>query len=68
MKPLRKGDAMQCLRCRGLMVQDHFYDMLDDSGHLSFVGWRCICCGNVLDPLILKNQRGRRALVLELLH
>ncbi len=50
------------------MVQDHFYDMLDDSGHLSFVGWRCVCCGNVLDPLILKNQRGRRALVLQLLH
>jgi len=57
---------MQCLRCRGLMVQDHFYDMLDDSGHLSFVGWRCICCGNVLDPLILKNQSGRGALVLQL--
>ncbi len=51
---------MRCLRCRGLMVQDQFYDMFDDSGFLSFYGWRCICCGNVLDPLILRNKRGRR--------
>jgi len=51
---------MRCLRCRGLMVKDQFYDMFDDSGFLSFYGWRCICCGNVLDPLILRNKQGRR--------
>ena len=39
------------------MVQDHFYDLLDDTGRLSFRGWRCVSCGNVLDPLILKNRR-----------
>jgi hypothetical protein len=43
------------------MVQDHFYDLLDGSGHLSFKGWRCVCCGNVLDPLILKNRRTQHA-------
>jgi hypothetical protein len=43
------------------MVQDHFFDMLDDSGHHSFVGWRCVCCGDVLDSLILKNRQGRRS-------
>lgn len=48
---------MQCVRCRSLMVQDHFYDLLDDTGRLSFRGWRCVGCGNVLDPLILKNRR-----------
>lgn len=48
---------MNCTRCRGLMVKDQFYDMLDDSGNLSFRGWRCVCCGNVLDPLILRNKR-----------
>ena len=52
---------MRCVRCRGLMVKDQFYDMLDDSGRLSFYGWRCVCCGNVLDPLIWKNKRGRHA-------
>ena len=52
---------MRCVRCRGLMVKDQFYDMLDDSGHLSFYGWRCVCCGNVLDPLIQQNKRVRHA-------
>ena len=52
---------MRCGRCRGLMVKDQFYDMLDDSGHLSFYAWRCVCCGNVLDPLIGKHKRERYA-------
>ena len=52
---------MRCRRCRGLMVREQFYDMLDDSGFLSFYGWRCVCCGNVLDPLILMNKQGWRA-------
>jgi hypothetical protein len=48
---------MNCPRCRGLLVLDTFYDLRDDTGHLSFNGWRCVCCGNVLDPLIVRNQR-----------
>ena len=51
---------MRCVRCCGLMVKDQFYDMRDGGG-LSFYGWRCVCCGNVLDPLIVRNQRGRRS-------
>jgi hypothetical protein len=50
-------EAMNCPRCRGLLVLDTFYDLLDDTGHLSFNAWRCVCCGNVLDPLILRNQQ-----------
>lgn len=49
-----------CGRCRGLLVRDHFFDLLDDSGHLSFKGLRCVSCGNILDPLILKNRREGR--------
>jgi hypothetical protein len=52
---------MKCIRCQGLMGPDHFYDLLDGSGPLSFRGLRCVCCGNVLDPLILKNRRGRHS-------
>lgn len=47
---------MQCTRCSGLMVPDHFLDLADDSGHTSFQAWRCILCGNVVDPLILNNR------------
>jgi hypothetical protein len=48
---------MQCPRCQGLMVPDHFSDLLYDGGYLSFDGWRCLCCGNVLDPVILGNRQ-----------
>jgi len=51
---------MQCIRCRGLMVQDQFYDLFDDSGHLHVRAWRCICCGNVLDRQILNNRLKQR--------
>ncbi len=50
---------MRCTRCQGLMVRDHFYDLLDDSGHLSIRGWRCVNCGNILDRVILRNRARR---------
>lgn len=51
----------QCTRCRGLMVREHFIDLFDDTGQLSFNGWRCVCCGNVLDPVIVQNRRMHRS-------
>jgi hypothetical protein len=58
---------MPCPRCRGLLVQDVFYDLLDGTGHLRFNGWRCVCCGNVLDCLIVRNQRvGMKGIAQEL--
>lgn len=48
---------MRCARCKGLMVPDHFFDLLDDSGQMTFRGWRCLCCGNIIDPLIEVNRR-----------
>ena len=48
---------MQCPRCRGLMVPDQFGDMQYDGGYWSFQGWRCLCCGNILDPVIIRNQQ-----------
>jgi hypothetical protein len=45
---------MECQRCHGLMVQDRAYDLLDTHIHCDV--WRCICCGNIFDTLILLNQ------------
>ena len=45
---------MECQRCHGLMVQDRAYDLLDTHIHCDV--WRCICCGNLFDTLILLNQ------------
>ena len=48
---------MPCPRCRGLMVPDQFGDPQYDGGYCSFQGWRCLCCGNILDPVIIRNQQ-----------
>lgn len=50
---------MTCNRCRGLLVEDHCYDLLDD--RISLKAWRCIACGNIVDSLILKNQLEQQA-------
>ena len=39
------------------MVPDQFIDLANDGGYWTFDGWRCLCCGNILDPVILRNQR-----------
>ena len=46
---------MNCQRCQGLMVQDRLYDLQDTNIHCDV--WRCICCGNMFDALILLNKR-----------
>ncbi len=52
---------MDCPRCDGVMVRDAFEDMQDDTGTLSFYGWRCITCGEIVDPLILSNREGKHS-------
>jgi len=47
---------MTCNRCRGLMVGEYCQDMLE-SGLSRIWVWRCIGCGDLMDPLILKNRR-----------
>ncbi len=46
---------MDCQRCQGLTVPDRLYDLQDSDVHCEV--WRCICCGNILDELILLNKR-----------
>ena len=47
---------MNCPRCQGTMVTDHFLDM-DDSGDVWISGWRCLSCGDVIDPVILTHRK-----------
>ncbi len=47
---------MDCPRCNGLMAQDNFMDLKDEAGQCRFVAWHCLICGEVLDPVILKNR------------
>ena len=46
---------MDCLRCHGLMVMDRVIAV--DDKDLESVIWRCVCCGNIVDPVILANKK-----------
>ena len=48
---------MRCGRCDGLMVLDRFLDVYGDAGHLWCRGWRCLSCGEIVDPVILVNRQ-----------
>ncbi len=42
---------MKCTKCGCPMNYERFYDHADD-----FDGWRCICCGDIVDAVILRNR------------
>lgn len=42
---------MQCPRCKGRMSEEKFYDFVR-----SFDAWKCICCGELFDSIILENR------------
>jgi hypothetical protein len=46
---------MKCLRCDAIMVYDKCYGYQD-----TFWGWKCVSCGEIVDPVILENRRSRR--------
>ncbi len=52
-------NLMECPRCQGTMVVDHFVD-LATSGEIWMPGWRCLMCGEIVDPLIEDNRQQQR--------
>jgi hypothetical protein len=56
------GAKMNCPRCTGLMVQD---DLQDETGLACFAAWRCVVCGEVLDPVILENRSAASNLMVD---
>ncbi|HEX5545668.1 MAG TPA: hypothetical protein VFX10_09250 [Nitrospira sp.] len=57
---------MNCPRCQGLMVREHFLDFEGTHGHMWADGYRCMNCGNVHDPVIEQHRlaEAQSALVL----
>ena len=45
---------MVCLRCDGLMRREVFIDFAGSDG--SFEGWRCLVCGEIVDPEIYRHR------------
>jgi hypothetical protein len=50
---------MTCTRCQGCMAKDHFIDLLESAENMWLAGWRCLNCGNVLDPVMERNRLGQ---------
>jgi hypothetical protein len=53
----RLASATRCSRCGGLMVIEQGFDFLDHGGHPDFRAWRCVQCGEFIDPVILLNRQ-----------
>jgi len=49
----RERRRMKCPRCNGAMVYERFQDMLD-----LFYAWRCLNCGEIVDPVVARNRGG----------
>ncbi len=43
---------MKCYRCSSNMVYEKFY-----GPHEHYWGWRCVFCGEIIDPVILENRK-----------
>ena len=48
------GDEMHCLRCGGLML---IIRMRETASNKPVPGWRCLLCGEVIDPGIAANRK-----------
>lgn len=53
---------MKCTRCCGMMVRDHLLDIKETVGPMWIHGWRCVACGNIVDPVIERHRAERLAL------
>ena len=49
-----------CDRCGGLMVTDFYMDLLFCIGETEFAAQRCVQCGEIVDPVILRNRQLRQ--------
>jgi hypothetical protein len=47
------------------MANDRFLDLMESAEDMWLAGWRCLNCGNVLDPVMERNrlQQGVGAVV-----
>lgn len=54
--PIPQDDDGGCTRCGGLMIMEYYLDLEDDTGQIGITGMRCTSCGEVIDPVILRNR------------
>ena len=47
---------MKCERCNGLVMAVSFVGGDDMRDAWEYDGWKCLNCGHVTDPLLMKNR------------
>jgi hypothetical protein len=52
---------MYCIRCRGVMAAEHFFDFEGIHEFMWMKGWRCMNCGHADNPLVEADRRLREA-------
>lgn len=52
----RTPHSNSCRRCGGMLVNEQCMDLAESVGGYSFWGSRCIQCGDLIDPVILRNR------------
>lgn len=58
---------MKCTRCEGLMVVDNLVDLQESLVPMWMRGMRCVSCGNIVDPLILRHRMLQKSGAMRLL-
>lgn len=53
---------MSCSRCHGMMVSIKLEDADSTAPPEPVLGWRCLLCGDIIDPLIHAHREGRQEL------
>ena len=48
---------MRCAKCGGLINWEEFFSVMTESLPWSYKGYRCIDCGEIIDPTIFRNRR-----------
>lgn len=47
---------MKCERCNGLFIPVSFVGGDKVVGAWAYDGWKCLNCGHITDPLLMKNR------------
>jgi|CXWL01.1.fsa_nt_gi hypothetical protein len=50
---------MRCQRCQGLMVREQIGHPLAEWAGGDGSGWRCVICGDIIDPVIIAHRVSR---------
>jgi len=51
---------MNCLKCTGSMSFEEFVSGAAEGGAWAYKGWRCVHCGDIVDPVILRHRKRAR--------